>query len=239
MDGAFGLWAAASPATAGLVDGIELADSWACDAHKWLNVPYDSGFVFSAHPATHAAAASYTASYLVGSGARAVALRLRPRIVPPGKGFRRLGGTARARQGRRRRAGGPLLPARPAVRRRAVAQAAWRSSTTSCSTRCWSASARTRHRCDRRGRAAGRHVLARRHHLARPPADAHLGLELVDHRTRRGPFGGRDPAGRTGSHGVSDSWQRTPTESVRLKVSPRQPGRIRSGSGGRPAVHPV
>jgi glutamate/tyrosine decarboxylase-like PLP-dependent enzyme len=69
VDGAFGLWAAASPATAGLVDGIELADSWACDGHKWLNVPYDSGFVFSAHPAAHAAAASYTASYLVGSGA--------------------------------------------------------------------------------------------------------------------------------------------------------------------------
>ncbi len=69
VDGAFGLWAAANPATAGLVDGIELADSWACDAHKWLNVPYDSGLVFSAHPATHAAAASYTASYLVGSGA--------------------------------------------------------------------------------------------------------------------------------------------------------------------------
>jgi glutamate/tyrosine decarboxylase-like PLP-dependent enzyme len=69
VDGAFGLWAAASPTTAGLVDGIELADSWCCDGHKWLNVPYDSGFVFCAHPAAHVAAASYTASYLVGSGA--------------------------------------------------------------------------------------------------------------------------------------------------------------------------
>ena len=69
VDGAFGLWAAASPATRGLVDGIELADSWACDGHKWLNVPYDSGFVFCAHPADHAAAASYTAAYLEGSGA--------------------------------------------------------------------------------------------------------------------------------------------------------------------------
>jgi glutamate/tyrosine decarboxylase-like PLP-dependent enzyme len=46
-----------------------LADSWACDGHKWLNVPYDSGFVFCAHPADHVAATSYTASYLVGSGA--------------------------------------------------------------------------------------------------------------------------------------------------------------------------
>ncbi len=69
VDGAFGLWAAASPTTAQLTDGIELADSWACDGHKWLNVPYDSGFVFCAHPAAHVAAASYTASYLVGSGA--------------------------------------------------------------------------------------------------------------------------------------------------------------------------
>ena len=68
VDGAFGLWAAASTATAALVDGIELADSWACDGHKWLNVPYDAGFVFCAHPAAHVAAASYTAAYLVGSG---------------------------------------------------------------------------------------------------------------------------------------------------------------------------
>ncbi len=68
VDGAFGLWAAANPATRGLVDGIELADSWATDGHKWLNVPYDSGFVFCAHPAEHVAAASYSAAYLVGSG---------------------------------------------------------------------------------------------------------------------------------------------------------------------------
>ena len=56
VDGAFGLWAAASPRTRHLVDGIELADSWGCDGHKWLNVPYDSGFAFCAHPDVHAAA---------------------------------------------------------------------------------------------------------------------------------------------------------------------------------------
>jgi glutamate/tyrosine decarboxylase-like PLP-dependent enzyme len=70
VDGAFGLWAAASPATRHLVAGIELADSWGCDGHKWLNLPYDSGFAFCAHPDVHAAAVSYTAAYLVGSGAQ-------------------------------------------------------------------------------------------------------------------------------------------------------------------------
>ncbi|MEX2280411.1 MAG: pyridoxal-dependent decarboxylase [Acidimicrobiia bacterium] len=66
VDGAFGLWAAASPTRRHLVEGIELADSWACDGHKWLNVPYDSGFAFCAHPDTHATALAYTASYLTG-----------------------------------------------------------------------------------------------------------------------------------------------------------------------------
>lgn len=66
VDGAFGLWAAANPATRHLVAGIEAADSWACDGHKWLNVPYDSGFVFCAHPAVHVIAMEYTASYLTG-----------------------------------------------------------------------------------------------------------------------------------------------------------------------------
>jgi glutamate/tyrosine decarboxylase-like PLP-dependent enzyme len=66
VDGAFGLWAAASPTTRHLVDGIEAADSWACDGHKWLNVPYDSGFAFCAHPDVHATAMALTASYLTG-----------------------------------------------------------------------------------------------------------------------------------------------------------------------------
>jgi glutamate/tyrosine decarboxylase-like PLP-dependent enzyme len=68
VDGAFGLWAAASPRTRHLTDGIALADSWACDAHKWLNVPYDSGLAFCADPGLHARVMSYAASYLVGSG---------------------------------------------------------------------------------------------------------------------------------------------------------------------------
>ncbi|MGD0321115.1 MAG: aminotransferase class V-fold PLP-dependent enzyme [Acidimicrobiales bacterium] len=68
VDGAFGLWAAASPAKRHLVDGIETADSWATDGHKWLNVPYDSGYVFCSHPKSHAGAMSFTAAYLPGNG---------------------------------------------------------------------------------------------------------------------------------------------------------------------------
>ncbi|WP_410676313.1 pyridoxal phosphate-dependent decarboxylase family protein [Amycolatopsis sp. cmx-4-68] len=68
VDGAFGLWAAANPGTRALLDGVDLADSWACDGHKWLNVPYDSGFAFCAHPAVHAEAIAYRAAYLTGAG---------------------------------------------------------------------------------------------------------------------------------------------------------------------------
>ena len=64
VDGAFGLWAAAVPELAGQVAGVAQADSWATDAHKWLNVPYDSGLAIVAHAAPHRAAMSLRASYL-------------------------------------------------------------------------------------------------------------------------------------------------------------------------------
>jgi glutamate/tyrosine decarboxylase-like PLP-dependent enzyme len=64
VDGAFGLWAAVSPALAHLVEGNARADSWATDAHKWLNVPFDCGIALCAHPADHAAAMEYAAPYL-------------------------------------------------------------------------------------------------------------------------------------------------------------------------------
>jgi len=69
VDGAFGMWAAASPTLRPLVGGIEKADSWATDAHKWLNVPYDSGLAFCAHPASHRRAMSVHADYLVHADA--------------------------------------------------------------------------------------------------------------------------------------------------------------------------
>jgi glutamate/tyrosine decarboxylase-like PLP-dependent enzyme len=65
VDGAFGLWAAASPARRHLVHGHTRADSWATDAHKWLNVPYDSGLAIVAHPQAHGAAMAKRAAYLL------------------------------------------------------------------------------------------------------------------------------------------------------------------------------
>jgi glutamate/tyrosine decarboxylase-like PLP-dependent enzyme len=65
VDGAFGLWAAASARLAHLAEGIDKADSWATDAHKWLNVPYDSGIAFVREPADLAAAMAITADYLL------------------------------------------------------------------------------------------------------------------------------------------------------------------------------
>jgi glutamate/tyrosine decarboxylase-like PLP-dependent enzyme len=65
VDGAFGLWAAASSARRHLVQGVELADSWATDAHKWLNVPFDCGLAFVRDRDAHRAAISVTAAYLV------------------------------------------------------------------------------------------------------------------------------------------------------------------------------
>jgi glutamate/tyrosine decarboxylase-like PLP-dependent enzyme len=56
VDGAFGLWAMATPRLRDRVAGAERADSWAVDAHKWLNVPYDCGLAFTAHPESHLAA---------------------------------------------------------------------------------------------------------------------------------------------------------------------------------------
>jgi glutamate/tyrosine decarboxylase-like PLP-dependent enzyme len=65
VDGAFGLWAAATDSLRHHVEGVERADSWTTDGHKWLNVPYDSGLVFTAHPESHSAAFSVRAAYLI------------------------------------------------------------------------------------------------------------------------------------------------------------------------------
>jgi glutamate/tyrosine decarboxylase-like PLP-dependent enzyme len=68
VDGAFGLWAAAAPSTAHLTTGIGGADSWATDAHKWLNVPYDCGLAFVRDAQALKAAMAITAEYLPTAG---------------------------------------------------------------------------------------------------------------------------------------------------------------------------
>jgi glutamate/tyrosine decarboxylase-like PLP-dependent enzyme len=65
VDGAFGLWAATSKQYQHLLNGVEQADSWATDGHKWLNLPFESGLVFVAHPQAHRAAFAQDTSYSV------------------------------------------------------------------------------------------------------------------------------------------------------------------------------
>ncbi len=73
VDGAFGLWAAASPQRRHLVAGVDLADSWATDGHKWLNVPYDSGIAVVADRDAHRMALATT--YDPGGGSQAAYLQ--------------------------------------------------------------------------------------------------------------------------------------------------------------------
>jgi glutamate/tyrosine decarboxylase-like PLP-dependent enzyme len=94
VDGAFGLWAAASPRLASLVAGAGGADSWALDAHKWLNVPYDCGVAIVADGDAHAAAMSATAEYLLASDdglTKTPEMSRRGRQVPVYAALRHLG----------------------------------------------------------------------------------------------------------------------------------------------------
>jgi glutamate/tyrosine decarboxylase-like PLP-dependent enzyme len=89
VDGAFGLWAAAAPGLRASVRGAARADSWATDAHKWLNVPYDSGLAFVKDAAAHRAAMTVSAAYLIqqaGDAARD-AVDWVPEFSRRGRGF--------------------------------------------------------------------------------------------------------------------------------------------------------
>ncbi len=200
VDGAFGLWAAASPRTAHLVDGVEDADSWGTDAHKWLNVPYDSGLAFCADAALHAATMSYAASYLTGSGAGSdfVLGDLTPESSRRARGFavwaalRELGteGVAELVD--------PVLCPDPQHGRPA---AVWWSDSAQRG-RAQPAPREPRrppaHRRGHRGGAARRHVLGRWHDVARPAAHPHLGLQRDHHRGRHRTLRRRHPPGSRG-----------------------------------------
>jgi glutamate/tyrosine decarboxylase-like PLP-dependent enzyme len=87
VDGAFGLWARATPTRRHLVEGLERADSWAVDAHKWLNVPYDCGLAIVARPDVHAAALGVTAPYLIQDAATPDPLSYVPEFSRRARGF--------------------------------------------------------------------------------------------------------------------------------------------------------
>jgi glutamate/tyrosine decarboxylase-like PLP-dependent enzyme len=87
VDGAFGMWAAASPRFEPLVRGMELAHSWATDGHKWLNVPYDCGYAFVAEPEAHRASMSHHASYLTLHSAARDPLDWNPEFSRRARGF--------------------------------------------------------------------------------------------------------------------------------------------------------
>ncbi len=87
VDGAFGLWAAASRAYRHLTDGAAQADSWATDGHKWLNVPYDCGYAFVADSSAHRGAMSHRAPYLVHDAEARDQIDWNPEWSRRGRGF--------------------------------------------------------------------------------------------------------------------------------------------------------
>ena len=87
VDGAFGLWVAASPRFRHLAEGVELADSWATDGHKWLNVPYDCGYAFVRHPEAQRGAFAYHATYVPGDEAARDPLDWTPEWSRRARGF--------------------------------------------------------------------------------------------------------------------------------------------------------
>ena len=196
VDGAFGLWAAAAAGRAHLVAGVEEADSWATDAHKWLNVPYDSGLAIVADPVVHGQSMAYSAAYLAGSGRDDFSLGdLVPDSSRRARGFavwaalRELGRSGvedlvertcvlAARMATRLAEGGATIANDVVLNQVLVGFGDL-----------------VHHRRDRRRGPAGRYVLGRRHHLAPPAPDPDLGLQRHHHRARHRPLRRRHPRG--------------------------------------------
>ena len=116
VDGAFGLWAAASSTYRHLVRGLDRADSWTTDAHKTLNVPYDSGLAIVRDPDALRASMGMHGDYLIHDESGG-ALRQGARDLAPGPGLPGLGGPARPRSVRRRGAGRSAVRSRDRLRR--------------------------------------------------------------------------------------------------------------------------
>ncbi len=176
---------------------MEDADSWATDAHKWLNVPYDSGLAIVADPEVHGRSMAYSAAYLAGSGRGDYSLGdLVPDSSRRARGFavwaalRELGRSGVADLVERC----CLLAARMADR--LAAGGATIANDVVLNQVLVGFGDLCHHRRDRRRGPAGGYLLARRHHLARPAPDPHLGLQRHHHRGRHRPLRRRDPGRR-------------------------------------------
>ncbi len=180
VDGAFGFWAAASPAQRHLTAGIHRADSIATDAHKWLNVPYDCGIVLTAHAASHRRAMTQGAAYIVETPTERDPARVRPGGITAGPRRHGLRGAARARTRRPRRSYRAQLPpggahGGPASRASERRDSERRGAESGARARLGRGPRRRRaHPGRHRACAGGRHVLARRHDLARHGGHADL-----------------------------------------------------------------
>ncbi|HET7449682.1 MAG TPA: pyridoxal-dependent decarboxylase, partial [Gaiellaceae bacterium] len=192
VDGAFGLWAAATETRRHLVDGAERADSWATDAHKWLNVPYDSGLAFTAHPDSHSASFTARAAYLIFDDDKREQLDWNPehsrRARLPG-----LRGDPVTRPSRDRRNDRAHVCPRKDVRCAPRGDGRGGLEQRRAEPGAVPVPRRRAHRSGARRRAGKRGGLDERHGLGRAAGDPHLRLELADDRRRRRADAGRVP----------------------------------------------
>ncbi len=193
VDGAFGLWAAAAPGRAHLMRGFDEADSWATDAHKWLNVPYDSGLALVREPAVLSAAMGMTAAYLPDPAGRDPA-DFTPELSRRAR-RRDLGGAPQPRPRRPRRDDRALLPPRGPLRRGARRRGPPRAERGGAEPGAGLVRRRRADPAGHRGDPGGRHLLVRGNRLAGPGRHADQRLELGDHGGGRGALARGDAAG--------------------------------------------